>query len=323
LGPARSPGGTVSARKDFLPSRRFLHLDLVSDLFDYRTNVRISTIVEGICLMSIARTDALSPRRTAGKPRRQPPADKEFMTTLAKGLAVLGTFGKERTTMTLSEAAAAVNLSRATARRILHTLAQLGYVEQSGRDFSLSPTILRLGFAYLATQSWIERALPLMRELSERLHETCSASILDETEVVYVARVPARRIMSMAVTVGSRLPAFHTAMGRVQLGFLDDDEIWRRLKATRIEPLTPYTITDLQALLDRIRADHEQGFSIVDEELERGLRALAVPLVDRHGQVVAGLSLSTHASRTTRNEMRATFLPELQRIAAQIAPAFA
>jgi IclR family pca regulon transcriptional regulator len=275
--------------------------------------------------MSIARRSPPSPRPEAGGrlARQQPPADKEFMTTLAKGLAVLGAFGKERTTMTLSEAAGAVNLSRATARRVLHTLTRLGYVEQSGRNFSLSATILRLGFAYLATQSWIERALPLLRELSERVHESCSASILEETEIVYVARVPARRIMSMAVTVGSRLPAFHTAMGRVQLGFLDDDEIWRRLKSVRIEPLTPYTITDLQALLDRIRADHEQGFSIVDEELERGLRALAVPLVDRQGEVVAGLSLSTHASRTTRNEMRATFLPELQRIAAQIAPALA
>ncbi len=181
-----------------------------------------------------------------------------------------------------------------------------------------SPGILRLGFAYLATQTWIERATPLMKELSERLHESCSAAILQGTEVVYVARVPTRRIMSVAISVGSRLPAFHSSMGRVQLGFLDDAEIWRRLMSLRIEPLTPSTITDPQALFDRVRADHAQGFSIVDEELERGLRSIAVPLVDRAGQCVAALNLSTHSTRTTRNEMRERFLPELKAVAERI-----
>ncbi len=176
----------------------------------------------------------LDPESTASRPD-----DKEFMATLAKGLAVLGCFGKQRPTMTLSEAAVAANVSRATARRILRTLAELGYVEQHGRQFALSPNILQLGFAYLATQSWIERALPLMKDLSERVHESCSAAILQGTEIVYVARVPTRRIMSVAVSVGSRLPAFHSSMGRVQLGFLDSSEIWRRLKSVRIEPLTP------------------------------------------------------------------------------------
>jgi IclR family pca regulon transcriptional regulator len=248
------------------------------------------------------------------------PDDKEYMATLAKGLAVLGLFGRQRPVMTLSEAAIAANVSRATARRILRTLVDLGYVEQRGRQFSLSPNILQLGFAYLATQNWIERAVPLMKDLSERLGESCSAAILQGTEIVYVARVPTRRIMSVAVAVGSRLPAFHSSMGRVQLGFLDPSEIWRRLKSVRIEPMTPSTITDLQALFDRVRDDHEQGFSIVDEELERGLRSIAVPVVDQQNQVVAGLNLSTHSTRTTRNEMRDKFLPELRAVAAQISP---
>ena len=248
------------------------------------------------------------------------PDDKEFMATLAKGLAVLGCFGKQRPVMTLSQAALAANVSRATARRILRTLAELGYVEQRGREFSLSPNILQLGFAYLATQTWIERAVPLMKELSERVRESCSAAILQGTEVVYVARVPTKRIMSVGISVGSRLPAFHTAVGRAQLGFLDPSEIWRRLKSLRLEPLTPSTITDLQALFERIRDDHAQGFSIVDEELERGLRAIAVPVVDRHGEVVAALNLSTHSTRVTRNEMRDRFLPELRAVAARIAP---
>ena len=245
--------------------------------------------------------------------------DKEFMTTLAKGLAVLGAFGRGRPTMTLSEAAEVADLSRATARRVLRTLAELGYVEQDGRAFALSPRILELGFSYLSTQSWIDRVLPQMRELSERLGESCSGAILQDSEIVYVARIPARRIMSTALSVGSRLPAFHTALGRVLLGQLDEAELWRRLKSLRVRSYTPYTITDLQALFDRVRADRAQGFSIVDEELEQGLRALAVPVIDRSGQTVGAINLSTHSTRTTRNDMRDGFLPELRRIAAQVA----
>jgi IclR family transcriptional regulator, pca regulon regulatory protein len=244
--------------------------------------------------------------------------DKEFMTTLAKGLAVLGGFGHQRPTMTLSEAAQVADLSRATARRVLRTLLALGYVEQEGRAFSLTPRILDFGFAYLSSQSWIDRALPMMRDLSERLGESCSAAILQGNDIVYVARVPARRIMSAALSVGSRLPALHTALGRILFGFLDEAEIWRRLRSQRIEAYTPQTITDLQALFDRIRGDHEQKFSIVDEELERGLRALAVPVLDRAGQAIGAINLSTHSTRTTRNEMRERFLPELNRMAEQL-----
>jgi IclR family transcriptional regulator, pca regulon regulatory protein len=245
--------------------------------------------------------------------------DKEFMTTLAKGFAVLGLFGRDRPTLTLSEAAAAADLSRATARRIMRTLAELGYLEQRRRQFALAPGILKLGFSYLAAQNWVERARPVMKELSEQFHESCSAAILQGTDVVYVARVPAGRIMSVAISVGTRLPAFHTSLGRAQFGFLDDEEIWRRLRSLRIEAYTPSTITDLQALYERIRADHEQGFSIVDEELERGLRSVAVPILDRDGQSAGALNLSTHSTRTTRNEMRERFLPALRAAASQIA----
>ncbi len=246
------------------------------------------------------------------------PQDKEFMATLAKGLAVLGTFDKARPTMTLSQAAQATGLSRATARRILRTLTELGYVAQSGRQFSLSSSILKLGFTYLATQNWIEQATPLMRQLSEQFHESCSAAILEGTEIVYVARIPAGRIMSVTLAVGTRLPAFHTSLGRVQLGFLDHAEIWRRLMSLRLDAFTPSTITDIQALFDRVQEDRTQGFSIVDEELERGLRSIAVPIVDRNSQAVAALNLSTHSTRTTRNEMRDRFLPRLRAVAAEI-----
>ena len=254
-------------------------------------------------------------------PRPDDGHDKEFMNTLAKGLAVLSAFGKQRPAMTLSDAAAVASLSRATARRVLRTLAQLGYVVQDGRAFSLTPRVLELGFAYLSGQDWIDRALPMMKELSEQLGESCSGSILQGVEIVYVARVPARRIMSTALAVGSRLPAFHTSLGRAQLGYLDGAEIWRRLRSVPIEAYTPYTITDMQALFDRVCADREQGFSIVDEELERGLRSIAVPVLDRTGQAVGAINLSAHSTRTTRNEMREKFLPELRAIAKRISQA--
>jgi IclR family transcriptional regulator, pca regulon regulatory protein len=249
--------------------------------------------------------------------------DKEFMATLAKGLALLGSFDKQRPAMTLSEAAKVTGFSRATARRILRTLAELGYVVQSGREFSLSSGILKLGFAYLATQNWIEQAAPLMRQLSEEFHESCSAAILEGAEIVYVARFPARRIMSVTLAVGTRLPAFHTSLGRIQLGFLDDAELWCRLRSLRIEAFTPSTITDVQALYERVRQDHVQGFAIVDEELERGLRSIAVPVVDRAGEPIAGLNISTHSTRTTRNEMRDRFLPRLRAVAEQISASVA
>jgi IclR family transcriptional regulator, pca regulon regulatory protein len=251
------------------------------------------------------------------------PQDKEFMATLAKGLALLGSFDKQRPAMTLSEAAKATGFSRATARRILRTLAELGYVAQNGREFSLSSGILKLGFAYLATQNWIEQASPLLRQLGDEFHESCSAAILEGAEIVYVARFPARRIMSVTLAVGTRLPAFHTSLGRIQLGFLDDAELWCRLRSLRVEAYTPSTITDVQALYERVREDHAQGFSIVDEELERGLRSIAVPIIDRGGQAIAGLNVSTHSTRTTRNEMRERFLPRLRAVAENISASVA
>ncbi len=250
---------------------------------------------------------------------RESGADKEFMTTLAKGLAVLGSFGEQRPTMTLSEAAVASDLSRATARRVLLTLAALGYVVQKGRDFSLAPRILELGFAYLSTQSWVDRAEPLMKELSHDVQESCSAAILQGAEIVYVARMPApHRILSTTIAIGTRLPAFYTSLGRVQLGFLSDAEIAERLWLGPASPQTPRTLTSPEALVARIKADHGQGYSIVDEELEKGLRSVAVPIVTRGGANVGAINLSAHSSRVSRNELRDRFLPKLYAIARQI-----
>ena len=250
--------------------------------------------------------------------------DKEFMTTLAKGLAVLASFGEQRPAMTLSQAAAASSLSRATARRVLLTLAELGYVARNGRSFSLAPRILELGFAYLSTQSWIDRAEPLMKELSHALKESCSAAILQDTEIVYVARMPApHRIMSTTIAVGTRLPAFHTSLGRIQLGFLADADLSERVARMNLVRHTPRTIVDPDAVVERIRSDHAQGYSIVDEELEQGLRALAVPIVTRSGENVGAINLSAHASRASRNDLRDKFLPRLNAIAREISRSLA
>src|ERR1700722_6283019 len=256
--------------------------------------------------------EAAAPETTAG-------ADKEFMVTLAKGLAVIQAFGAERPTLTLSQAASAVGLSRATARRVLRTLAELGYVEQDGRLFALAPRVLELGFSYLSGQSWIDRVQPLMKALSEDLQESCSASVLQGAEIIYVARVQTRRIMTSTIAVGARLTAFNTSMGRIQLGHLADEELWRRLRSARIEPMTPSTITDLRALFERIKEDHDRGFSIVDEELEKGLRSISVALTSRRGRAIGAINVSAHSHRTTRNEMRDRFLPRLRDIAQQAA----
>jgi IclR family transcriptional regulator, pca regulon regulatory protein len=258
----------------------------------------------------------VQPDKTSGEPEGE---DKEFMATLAKGLTVLALFNRDRPSMTLSQVAAGAGLSRATARRILRTLCVLGYVAQDGRQFCLTPTVLNIGFAYLSAQSWIERARPVMKELSERFQESCSAAVLQGTEVVYVADAPGRRLVSVQTAPGSRLPAFHTSLGRSQLGALPDAEIWRRLRSVRLQAFTGSTITDPQALFARVREDHAQGFSIVDEELEQGLRSIAVPVVSRSGQAVAAIALSSHASRTSPGDLRDAFLPALREAARDIA----
>ncbi len=238
--------------------------------------------------------------------------DKEFMATLAKGLAVLGAFGEQRPSMSLSEAAETSGLTRAAARRVLRTLTELGYVAQDGRRFSLAPRILELGFAYLSTQSWIDRAEPLMKELSHALRESCSAAILQEGEIVYVARMPApHRLMSTTIAVGTRLSAFHTSLGRIQLGYLGEADLRARVAAATLKAHTEHTITDPEQLIERINADHAQGYSIVDEELEQGLRSIAMPVVTRAGVNVGAINLSAHAGRTSQADLRDRFLPKL------------
>ena len=244
--------------------------------------------------------------------------DKEFMNTLAKGLAVLSAFGKQRPAMTLSDAAAVAGLSRATARRVLRTLAQLGYVVQDGRAFSLTPRVLELGFAYLSGQDWIDRALPMMKELSEQFGE------------ILLRLDPAgqsRSSMSPACRPGASCqPRWRSAAGCRRFTPRSAAPSSAISTARNLAPAAVDDHRSLYALYDHRHAGAVRsrlrrpraGISIVDEELERGLRSIAVPVLDRTGQAVGAINLSAHATRTTRNEMREKFLPELRAIAQRI-----
>ena len=254
-------------------------------------------------------------------PRRDD--DPNFIEAIARGFDVIKAFDPHRPVMTLSEVAASADLARPTARRILLTLESLGFVRSDGRDFSLSPRVLSLGWAYLSSLNLWETAQPLMEELSAEMQETCSACTLDLPDIVFVARVPApRRILMMSLGVGSRLPAFATAMGRVLLAGLSDADVAEHLARTRLEPLTDRTVTDPRHVLTIVAAVREQGFSLVDEELELGLRSLSVPLRGPDGRPVAALNLCAAAARVSAEEMQGRYLPAMRATADTISTAW-
>jgi IclR family pca regulon transcriptional regulator len=241
-----------------------------------------------------------------------------FVQSLQRGLAVIRAFGDDTPEMTLSEVAAKTDLTRAAARRFLLTLTDLGYVRTDGRRFALSPRVLELGYAYLSSLSLPEIAEPHLERLAAEVRESSSVSVLDGDDIVYVARVPTSRIMRVAINVGTRFPAHATSMGRVQLAALSDGELDAYLARADLRPLTSRTLTEpdaLRAELGRIRA---QGWALVDQELEEGLRSVAAPIRDRTGRVVAAVNVSAHASRASRDTVRRVLLPPLLATAQRI-----
>src|SRR3984957_6195138 len=247
-----------------------------------------------------------------------PPSNSDFVQSLDRGLRVIRAFDAEHRELSLSEVARVTGLTRAAARRFLLTLVRLGYMTHSDGRFALSARVLELGYAYLSSLSLPEVAQPHMEALVAQVNESSSISVLDDTDVVYVARVPTRRIMSITLSVGTRLPAYATSMGRVLLAALPEDELATRLGRTDMRPLSTHTITDADALrtvLDRVR---RQGWAAVDQELEEGLRSLAVPIRDASGTVVAALNVSVHASRGTMTSLRRDILPLAQTAALAI-----
>jgi IclR family pca regulon transcriptional regulator len=234
-----------------------------------------------------------------------------YVQSFARGLEVIRSFSADAPRQTLTEVAGRSGLSRAGARRILLTLETLGYVHNDGKLFSLTPRILDLGFAYLSSMPIWNLAEPVMEALVGEVKESCSAAMLEGTDIVYVLRVPTHKIMSISLGVGSRLPAYCTSMGRVLLADLTPAEALQRLTLAERKPLTRHTITEVDALMAKVAQARKQGWCLVNQELEEGLIALAAPLVNRAGRTVAALNISGQVNRTTARVMQDTMLPQL------------
>jgi IclR family transcriptional regulator, pca regulon regulatory protein len=245
--------------------------------------------------------------------------DGEFVQSLSRGLAVIRAFDAEHPELTLSEVARATGLARAATRRFLHTLVELGYMRSDGRRFALRPKILELGYAYLSSLSLPEVAMPHLEQLVEKVHESSSVSVLDAGDVVYVARVATKRIMTVAISVGTRFPAHATSMGRVLLAGQSDEWLDGYLASARLRALTSHTIHDPAALRAELTRTRRQGWALVDQELEEGLRSVAAPILDQDGRVVAAVNVSSPASRRTLEDVRRELLPPLLSTARLIA----
>lgn len=242
----------------------------------------------------------------------------DFIQSLERGLSVINSFAQERRAQTLSEVAQQTGLTRATARRVLLTLTELGYVHQSNRDFSLTPKVLDLGYSFLSSFRVVELAQLPMEKLVEEVRESSSMSVLDGSEIVYVARVPTKRIMTIALALGSRLPVYPTSMGRVLLAGQSDEEIDEYISTTTFERLTTHTVSDEAEFRERLGEVREQGYALVDQELEEGVRSIAAPITNADGEVIAAMNVSCHAARVTVSRMKKEFRPHLVATAAEI-----
>lgn len=242
---------------------------------------------------------------------------RDFVQSLERGLAIIRVFSAQQPSMTVSEIAAEVGLTRAAVRRFLLTLSELGYVHGKNNRFELTPQVLELGYSYLSSLSFPDVALPRLEQLVIHTAEASEGSILDRGDIVYVVRVPGPTMMTISVNVGARRPAYATAMGRVMLAHLPAAELDHYLDTYVLEPVLPRTITDpdeFRAELGRVR---ESGFALVNQELEEGLVAIAVPVRDRNGRVRAAINLSTYIGRKSVKEMRA-LVPTVRAAAADI-----
>ncbi|NYT38728.1 HTH domain-containing protein [Allopusillimonas soli] len=246
-----------------------------------------------------------------------------FINGLAKGLAMIQIFNEEHTGLTLAEAAARTGMTRATARRVLMTLEELGFATRiDARRFVLTPRVLSLGCAYLSTMPFWSFAAPVLESLVDELGATCSIAVLDYTELVYVMRIPIRRILSYTgITIGSRLPIYCNSMGRVLLASMDDHQLDNYLANTALIPLTPYTITDPEKLRSAVIEARRKGYAWVHGEMEETVGGLAVPLFSADGSVIAALNASVNQQASdlrTEDEVLERFLLSVRRAAKRL-----
>jgi IclR family pca regulon transcriptional regulator len=222
----------------------------------------------------------------------RPQSNEMFVDAFARGLEVIRSFSDSREKQTISDVARYAGISRASTRRLLHTLMQLGYVHYDGKYFSLKPKILDLGYAYMSSLDLAAVARDAMNELAETMNSSCSLSILDGFDVVYIHRAMVRLVTACRNNVGARMPAHLLGMGRVQLAALDDETLRRRLSSIELVQHTPYTVTDPKRLFDIIRADGKQGWSIVRRELDEGICSIAMPVRGKQDEIVAGMGVA-------------------------------
>lgn len=235
----------------------------------------------------------------------------DFIASFAKGLRVIECFGAETPRLTISDVAARTGLDRATARRCLLTLHQLGYAEYDGKFFTATPKILRLGMSALAALPLPQLVQPWLDQLSEQIGQSTSVSILDGTEIVYLARAVQRRVMSIGLMPGSRLPAHCTSMGRVLLAALPEEEVRAILDRADLVPRTVHSLTEPDDIIAELEMVRARGYAIIDQEVEIGLRSIAVPLRNIRGDVVAALNTGVAANQSAATELETLFLPDL------------
>ncbi len=238
--------------------------------------------------------------------------DPDFVLSLARGLKVIEAFETHTGGLTVAEVARQTQLSRAAARRSLITLELLGYAESDGRLYRLTTRVLKLGFSYLSSNSLASLTQPILERLTEAVHESSSVSVIDGNEIVYIARSVTKRVMSVGLSVGSRLPAYCTSMGRVLLAAMPESDFELYLSNVELKALTPKTVIDKQVLQGIIRRVGSDGFALTDEELELGLRSVAVPIRTRSGRIVAAMNIGVHAARVSTAEMIHSLLPILR-----------
>ncbi|THU04536.1 IclR family transcriptional regulator [Lampropedia puyangensis] len=247
-----------------------------------------------------------------------PQPGDSYVQSFARGLAVIRSFNAQHAEQTLSEVALHAGLTRAGARRILLTLQALGYVASDGKYFRLTARILDLGFAYLSSMPMWDLAEPFMSDFVKQVQESSSVAVLDGTDAVYVLRVPTQKIMRISLGVGSRLPAYCTSLGRVLLAGLEPHEVRSVLQQSEIRATTRNTLTDIARIESCIALVREQGWCLVDQELEEGLISMAAPIRDKSGKVVAAINVSGQANRTNAQEMRERMLQPLLQVAQSI-----
>ncbi|WP_156289450.1 IclR family transcriptional regulator domain-containing protein [Oceanobacillus salinisoli] len=236
---------------------------------------------------------------------------KDYIQSLDRGLQVIQAFSEKNPTLTISQASEITGLNRPTVRRILLTLEMLGFAESKNKVFSLTARTLTLGYAYLSTQDIWSNAQPFMKDFVAQTGESCSITVLDDTDIIYVARVPAKRIMSINLNVGSRLPASSTSMGHVLLANLPKEKLENLIDKMDLKKHTENSITDKEELLSILSVVKEKDWAGIDQQFEEGVRSIAVPIRDAVGKVIAAINCSVHAGRISKEVLEKEFLPIL------------